>query len=440
MHRLQVLEAMMQGMMVGGGQTIKYKYPLPEPFDGSPEKLQPFLTAERGYQRNNNIRGEEARICHAIALLKDKEGDNGGPASWMQPIYKDYHENGEDDRDQETNEIFESYTNFEEALTAMFGNPNEEEDAEENLMDLQQLGSALKYTVKFRTIASKTEFGNEALMVMYKRGLKKEIRREFALRDKDSIDTLAKMQEKAIWLDNQMYKQRLIDRKNTQRNGANQKKKRQTPQHDDGGPRPMEVDKIEKKDNQRRNPQRGQKKKDPEQQRRFKEGLCLACGQKGHIKKDCTKKDVKSVEVRTITTIPWEDPAILEVGPKSGPLEKSINSVKCHPARDGRTESQLREAQLSRVMDLVAEEPRYWNNQIRYISYVDDVLIYDEEYIPCGQKHCCACGSMGHTTKEHEAVATEALKELQEIQTQQHHLRRKMAYDAGCNHDHIPGL
>ena len=67
--------------MVGGGNTIKYKYPFLEPFDGSPKKLQPFLTAERGYQQNNNIRGIKVRIYYIIALLKDKEGDNRGPAS-----------------------------------------------------------------------------------------------------------------------------------------------------------------------------------------------------------------------------------------------------------------------------------------------------------------------------------------------------------------------
>ena len=47
--------------------------------------------------------------------------------------------------------------------------------------------------VKFQTITSKIEFGNKALMVIYKRGLKKEIRREFILRDKDAINTLAKI-------------------------------------------------------------------------------------------------------------------------------------------------------------------------------------------------------------------------------------------------------
>ena len=51
----------------------------------------------------------------------------------------------------------------------------------------------LKYIVKFRTITSKIEFSNKALIVIYKRGLKKEIRREFTLRDKDAINTLAKI-------------------------------------------------------------------------------------------------------------------------------------------------------------------------------------------------------------------------------------------------------
>ena len=75
----------------------------------------------------------------------------------------------------------------------MFRNPNEEEDTKENLIDLQQIGSALKYIVKFQTIASKTEFSNKALIVIYKRGLKKEIRQEFILRDKDTINTLTKI-------------------------------------------------------------------------------------------------------------------------------------------------------------------------------------------------------------------------------------------------------
>ena len=35
------------------------KYPLPEPFDRDPRKLQPFLTAIKGYYLEYNIQDEE---------------------------------------------------------------------------------------------------------------------------------------------------------------------------------------------------------------------------------------------------------------------------------------------------------------------------------------------------------------------------------------------
>ena len=49
----------------------------------------------------------------------------------------------------------------------------------------------------------------------------------------------------------------------------------------------------------------------------------MACGEKGYIKKDYTKKNVKSIEVRTITTTLWEDLVVLKVGPEKGTLMKS---------------------------------------------------------------------------------------------------------------------
>ena len=48
---------------------------------------------------------------------------------------------------------------------------------------------------------------------------------------------------------------------------------------------------------------------------------------------------------------------------------------------------------------------------------MDDMLIYDKEYIPYEQRYCCTYGLRRYTAKEHEVVAIEALKELQKIQT-----------------------
>ena len=52
--------------------VIKYKYPLPEPFDGTLGKLQPFLITKARYQKIHRIIDTEVRVCHIIALLKDK--------------------------------------------------------------------------------------------------------------------------------------------------------------------------------------------------------------------------------------------------------------------------------------------------------------------------------------------------------------------------------
>ena len=54
-----------------------------------------------------------------------------------------------------------------------------------------------------------------------------------------------------------------------------------------------------------------------------------------------------------------------------------------------------------------------------YVSYVDDMLIYDEEYILYGQKHYYTYGLIRHMVKEYKVVAIEVLKELKKINQNQ---------------------
>jgi hypothetical protein len=42
------------------------------------------------------------------------------------------------------------------------------------------------------------------------------------------------------------------------------------------------------------------------------------CGEKGYIKKDYAKKNVKNVKVHTITITLWKDPVVLKVRLKIG--------------------------------------------------------------------------------------------------------------------------
>ena len=64
--RLEQLEARPRGltgsayaMALGDLGRRRLKYPLPEPFDRDPRKLQLFLTVIKGYYLEYNIRDEE---------------------------------------------------------------------------------------------------------------------------------------------------------------------------------------------------------------------------------------------------------------------------------------------------------------------------------------------------------------------------------------------
>ena len=65
--RLEELEAQPRGLTGSAfaaapgdpGSRRRPKYPLPEPFDRDPRKLQPFLTVIKGYYLEYNIWDEE---------------------------------------------------------------------------------------------------------------------------------------------------------------------------------------------------------------------------------------------------------------------------------------------------------------------------------------------------------------------------------------------
>ncbi|RYO95766.1 hypothetical protein DL766_007895 [Monosporascus sp. MC13-8B] len=60
-----------------------------------------------------------------------------------------------------TNEIFLTYTNFEDKVRDNFGNPDEERAAAQQLLQLRQKGPASKYAVTFKSLAAKAGWGDD---------------------------------------------------------------------------------------------------------------------------------------------------------------------------------------------------------------------------------------------------------------------------------------
>ena len=178
------------------------KVPTLDTFDGTMSETEPFLTSERSYflLRPGDYPTLELKVLYASIWFR------GTARAWFLPVLKDFQRNVPGNRKPQTNEIFGSYDYFEEEVREGFGNPNEKREAERQLRLLEQKGSAVEYLAKFRQIAMKTAFDDDALMSQFYEGLKEAVKDE--LSKEDWPPTLREFADKAIKIDTRQYARR----------------------------------------------------------------------------------------------------------------------------------------------------------------------------------------------------------------------------------------
>jgi Retrotransposon gag protein len=253
------------------GETIKP--PHPEKFNGDPYKIQKyFLDIRTHFDYYFPITFAPHKIVERVQYAGTRL--EGAAAEWFDPILKDYRNNAEDKRTQTTTEVFAKYENYEDNLKSMFGEANEQQNAERKLREMKQLGALSKYTVSFIQLLTKVDWTEESKKDVYYYSLKSEVKDELYKVDR-SKETFSQFTQKAIDIDNRQW-ERKQERKQEKsgtphRHIPNQGKKRQeyVASSNDGKPGRMDLDTINSK--------------------KFL-GTCNFCGKKGHKENDCYKK------------------------------------------------------------------------------------------------------------------------------------------------------
>ncbi|KAL9575861.1 hypothetical protein ACKAV7_000024 [Fusarium commune] len=179
------------------------KPPKPEPFRGQAADVIPFLTRMKAHFRlyKNKLNTPTKKLLYTASLIQ------GDAKDWFEPILRDFLENEEEAQDQDTQNIFGNWDNFEQVLKDNFGVVNEERQAAAELLALKQHKSCAAYSAKFRQLVSKTEWDDEALMEIYYRGLKEEVKDELYLADRPEEGLTAYI-TMAIKINKQQYERR----------------------------------------------------------------------------------------------------------------------------------------------------------------------------------------------------------------------------------------
>jgi len=259
----------------------KPKIATPEKYDGGRAELRTFLTNIELYCEFNGAPDDQGKILMASMHMKGKA------ASWMQPFVDDYLKSprlgGEK---KETQQLFASWTNFKEEMGRIFGEVDDQNQAEKAITRLKQTKSVSSYTAEFKQLQSRIDWDDAALRTVYENGLKDSIKDGLVHHDKPA--DLHALVELATRIDNRLWERNQQKARNTFV-PANTKKFRRNIRIDKEGDVIM-TDQVQAKDRKPKGRYHDGLSKE-ERQKRYDNKACLRCGKEGHFRRDCPEND-----------------------------------------------------------------------------------------------------------------------------------------------------
>lgn len=191
---------------------------------------------------------------------------------------------------------------------------------------MRQKSSASEYAIKFQEYAQVTDWDNNALITMFRRGLKENVKDEL-MRSGGIIATLDVLIRTAIDIDDKLYERAMEKKHSFNPRGTFGFNGGIKGNHNAGDP--MDLSATDK----RRKP--GQRKQKNNNAGR-KSITCYGCGKEGHMKRDCRSAGkVQRTQFNTVDRAPREFNTILTVRGDDGRFskEKPARKFADHDAR-----------------------------------------------------------------------------------------------------------
>lgn len=234
---------------------------LPEKFDGTRSKFRGFINQVQlvTMLQPERYPTEESKVGLVGTLL------TGSALSWFALLF------------EQRSPILSNFETFREALTAAFGEHDKARVALNKIYVLRQGSRSVSvYASEYRQLAADINWGEQALMDQFYRGLTDDVK-DLLLNFPDP-STLDEAINQAVKCDNRLF-QRYQDRRSSSssRQGAHTVVARTHNSYQ--GVEDMQIDATRFK------PLTAEEKK-----RRFEENLCLYCGEPGHKAGSCPKK------------------------------------------------------------------------------------------------------------------------------------------------------
>jgi hypothetical protein len=285
----------------------------PDTYNGDRAKLEAWLLqVDRYFHLEGDKIEDHDMVVWATSFLR------GDAEKWASPIIRRYMDSNVDD--DVNKHLVEDWDAFKIKMREVFSPFKESVIAEQKIQKLRQIRSAADYTTEFQQYQTLIEWDDNALMRMYRQGLKPTVRMEL-MRSGSSLNTLNELMAEAIRVDNELYELMLEERLYTNGNRAPQNtnnRARQNPrrsypnqgrqrsyvpripgQYRTNGPEPMHLDNLNK------GPGKPKFSHDKGNKKKF---TCYACGKEGHMKRDCRSQGKVTRQLNVIRrTVPNND-------------------------------------------------------------------------------------------------------------------------------------